>query len=240
MAAARALVLCATVASAYLLPHAPIVRSHADARCLAPTMSAASAKDGDQAKPHRQSSAGKQEHNALVPVPLFTSDDRPGHNPQVSLDDDYDGDEFNEARRVLLIYTGGTLGMTKLPDGSLAPEKGGLARAIREMPEMRDPSMPELDFIEYDPLIDSSNVSPKDWAQLARQIRDNYYDYDGFVIAHGTDTMAYTASALSFMLEGLGKAVVLTGSMIPLAEVYNDARRNLLISMVYSPVPPPR
>ena len=67
--------------------------------------------------------------------------------------------------------------------------------------------MPELDLIEYDPLIDSSNISPKDWSRLARQIRDNYYDYDGFVILHGTDTMAYTASALSFMLEGLGKAV---------------------------------
>ena len=84
-------------------------------------------------------------------------------------------------------------------------------------------SMPELDLIEYDPLIDSSNVSPQDWANLATQIRDNYYDYDGFVILHGTDTMAYTASALSFMLQGLGKPVVVTGSIIPLCEV--PARR---------------
>jgi len=99
---------------------------------------------------------------------------------------------------------------------------------------VNSPSMPELDLIEYDPLIDSSNVAPEDWSRLAGQIRDNYYDYDGFVILHGTDTMAYTASALSFMLEGLGKAVVLTGSMIPLVEVYNDARRNLLISMVFA------
>ena len=77
--------------------------------------------------------------------------------------------------------------------------------------------MPELDLVEYDPLIDSSNVGPEDWAALAAQIRENYYDYDGFVIIHGTDTMAYTASALSFMLEDLGKAVIVTGSMIPLA-----------------------
>ena len=119
-------------------------------------------------------------------------------------------------------------------NGSLAPKKGYLPQCIREMPEVRDPSMPDLDILEYDPLIDSSNIGPADWKSLASPVRDNYYDYDGFVIIHGTDTMAYTASALSFMLEGLGKAVVLTGSMIPLAEVYNDARRNLLISMVFA------
>ena len=148
-----------------------------------------------------------------------------------TLDDAMDFD--SAVNRVLVIYTGGTLGMT-MQDGSLAPKKGFLQKCIVEMPEVHAASMPELDLIEYDPLIDSSNISPKDWSRLARQIRDNYYDYDGFVILHGTDTMAYTASALSFMLEGLGKAVVLTGSMIPLAEVYNDARRNLLISMVFA------
>ena len=138
-----------------------------------------------------------------------------------------------DLHHVLLIYTGGTLGMTK-QNGTLAPKKGALVQTIRQMPEVHDPSMPALDILEYEPLIDSSNVSPDDWARLARQIRDSYYDYDGFVIVHGTDTMAYTASALSFMLEGLGKAVVLTGSMIPLAEVYNDARRNLIISITFA------
>lgn len=137
------------------------------------------------------------------------------------------------SRRVLLIYTGGTLGMAP-QNGTLAPKPGYLQAAIQAMPEVQDLSMPELDLLEYDPLIDSSNIAPEDWTGLARQIRDNYYDYDGFVIVHGTDTMAYTASALSFMLEGLGKAVVLTGSMIPLAEVYNDARRNLLISFIFA------
>jgi L-asparaginase/Glu-tRNA(Gln) amidotransferase subunit D len=157
----------------------------------------------------------------MLPVPLISHSDS-------------GSEEEGVRRRVLLIYTGGTLGMTKQADGALAPKKGYLQEVIVEMPEMRDPSMPELDLIEYDPLLDSSNVSPEDWSLLAKTISDNYYDYDGFVIVHGTDTLAYTASALSFMLEGLGKAVVLTGSMIPLAEVYNDARRNLVISMVFA------
>ena len=136
-------------------------------------------------------------------------------------------------RAASFLYTGGTLGMAP-QNGTLAPKPGYLQAAIQAMPEVQDPSMPELDLLQYDPLIDSSNIAPEDWTGLARQIRDNYYDYDGFVIVHGTDTMAYTASALSFMLEGLGKAVVLTGSMIPLAEVYNDARRNLLISFIFA------
>ena len=135
--------------------------------------------------------------------------------------------------RVLLIYTGGTLGMSK-QNGSLAPTKGYLRQAIQRMPEVLDESIPEIDLLEYDPLVDSSNIAPEDWSRLASQIRDYYFDYDGFVIVHGTDTMAYTASALSYMLENLGKAVVLTGSMIPLAEVYNDARRNLLIATVFA------
>ena len=145
--------------------------------------------------------------------------------------DDYFED--HPVGRVLVIYTGGTLGMT-LQDGTLAPEQGFLEQRITEMPEVHAATMPEVDYIEYDPPIDSSNISPKDWGRLARQIRDSYYDYDGFVILHGTDTMAYTASALSFMLENLGKAIVLTGSMIPLAEVYNDARRNLLIALTFA------
>ena len=94
--------------------------------------------------------------------------------------------------------------------------------------------MPDLDMIEYAPLLDSSNVGPKDWCSLAEQVGHHYYDYDGFVIIHGTDTMAYTASALSFMLEGLGKAVVLTGSIIPMVEPFNDARRNLIASIMFA------
>ncbi|KAL3906118.1 MAG: hypothetical protein SGPRY_010669, partial [Prymnesium sp.] len=98
--------------------------------------------------------------------------------------------------------------------------------------------MPDIDMIEYSPLLDSSNMGPRDWGSLAEQVGLHYYDYDGFVIIHGTDTMAYTASALSFMLEGLGKAVILTGSIIPMREPFNDARRNLIASiMIASQVP---
>ena len=75
---------------------------------------------------------------------------------------------------------------------------------------------------------------PGEWASLAEIVEESYFDYDGFVILHGTDTMAYTASALSFMLQGLGKPVVLTGSIIPMCEVYNDARRNLIVSVMFA------
>ncbi|OXE34192.1 L-asparaginase 1, partial [Vibrio parahaemolyticus] len=88
--------------------------------------------------------------------------------------------------------------------------------------------MPEYTIHEYDPLIDSSDMTPADWQQIADDIRDNYDKYDGFVILHGTDTMAYTASALSFMLENLGKPVIVTGSQIPLAELRSDGQANLL------------
>jgi L-asparaginase len=88
--------------------------------------------------------------------------------------------------------------------------------------------MPDYTIHEYEPLIDSSDMTPADWQQIADDIRDNYEKYDGFVILHGTDTMAYTASALSFMLENLGKPVIVTGSQIPLAELRSDGQANLL------------
>jgi L-asparaginase len=93
---------------------------------------------------------------------------------------------------------------------------------------------------EYDPLLDSANMTPSDWLKIARDIADRYDDYDGFVVLHGTDTMAYTASALPFMLEGLRKPVILTGSQIPLCEVRNDARENLITAMILAadyPIP---
>ena len=125
---------------------------------------------------------------------------------------------------VLIIYTGGTLGMTKDTNtGALSNDPAYLRRCICEMPEFENPDIPDTDMIQYDPLLDSSNVGPSDWSSLADVIGQYYLDYDGFVIVHGTDTMAYTASALSFMLQGLGKPVVVTGSIIPLCEV--PARR---------------
>ena len=92
------------------------------------------------------------------------------------------------------------------------------------MVAFRHPDLPDFTIHEYAPLLDSTNMTPADWSLIARDIHDNYDRYDGFVILHGTDTMAYTASALAFMLEGLSKTVVLTGSQIPLCEVRGDAR----------------
>ena len=83
-----------------------------------------------------------------------------------------------------------------------------------------------------DPALDSSDFSPEDWVTLANQIAKNYHEFDGFVVLHGTDTMAYSASALSFMLEGLSKPVIFTGAQVPLSEIYNDAKRNLIVAIL--------
>ena len=83
------------------------------------------------------------------------------------------------------------------------------------MPEFYREEMPEFDIHEYNPVIDSSDMTPAHWLAIANDIQANYADYDGFVVLHGTDTMAYTASALSFMLENLQKPVIITGSQIP-------------------------
>jgi len=133
-----------------------------------------------------------------------------------------------------MIYTGGTIGMT-MTDRGLAPYEGYLEEQVMKMDEISgNPRVPMVDILRWDTLVDSSNMDPASWALLARQIEEYYFHYDGFVILHGTDTMAYTASALSFILENLGKPVVLTGSQIPFCEVYNDARRNLLVSAIFA------
>lgn len=141
-----------------------------------------------------------------------------------------------QRRRVLLLCTGGTLTMAPDPKngGALAPVQGALVKYLKEMRELNDPGMPEVIAYEYQPFYDSSDLGPADWAVLANDIKANYLHFDGFVVCMGTDTMAYTATALSFMLENLGKPVVFTGSQIPLCEPYNDARRNLIMSMIFA------
>ena len=134
----------------------------------------------------------------------------------------------------MIIYTGGTLGMKQLPDGSLAPVAGYLTEQIKMLPELQQPEMPEIFVKEYDPLLDSSCMGPKEWINICNDIGENYHDFDGFVVLMGTDTMCYASSATSFMLENLGKTVVFTGSMIPFCEVYNDARRNLIVSIIFA------
>ena len=134
-------------------------------------------------------------------------------------------------RKVCMIYTGGTIGMTRTPKG-YAPKPGYLQKALARIKELGDQEMPSCDLVEYEPLLDSSNIAVGEWIKLARDISDRYDDYDGFVILHGTDTMAYTASALSFMLEGLAKPVIITGSQIPLCEIRNDARDNIITALL--------
>lgn len=128
------------------------------------------------------------------------------------------------------------MGMKHDEHGSLSVAPGYLTECMMTLPEMTRPEMPDFTIKEYSPLIDSSMMGPADWAKIATDISDNYLNYDGFVVIMGTDTMAYASSALSFMLENLGKPVIFTGSQIPFCEVYNDARRNLIVSIIFATI----
>ena len=134
-------------------------------------------------------------------------------------------------RKICFIYTGGTIGMVDSGSGYV-PKKDYLRGEMEAIPDLSRPGMPDWDLIEFDPLLDSSNMCAGEWNKIAKVIEDLYEKYDGFVILHGTDTMAYTASALSFMLEGLGKPVVLTGSQIPIGRVRSDAQENLVSAAI--------
>lgn len=150
--------------------------------------------------------------------------------------------------RLLVLHTGGTIGMRLGPRG-FAPTRGALLETIRATPQLHDPTVPveirdgrsvlttppfatgdrvRYELLEYDPLLDSANLDLSHWARFARELGRYHDQFDGFVILHGTDTMAFSAAALSFMLEGLQKPVVLTGSQIPLTRLRNDGLDNLL------------
>lgn len=135
--------------------------------------------------------------------------------------------------RVLVIYTGGTIGMVPSADG-YRPEPDFAARLSCALGE-RD--LPEFELLEFDRLIDSASLRPADWEPIARVLRDRWDDYGGFVVLHGTDTLAYTASALSFMLPQQDKPVILTGSQIPLSQSRNDALDNLLTALLLASRP---
>ncbi len=134
-------------------------------------------------------------------------------------------------KRILLIYTGGTIGMNKSEDG-YTPQPGFLQTLLKEIPVLHNDTMPDWELLEMDPLLDSSNMTVVEWNRIGRIVEENYARFDGFVILHGTDTMAYTASALSFSLENLNKPVIITGSQIPLFEIRNDGLDNLLTSLL--------
>ncbi|KJH50139.1 L-asparaginase, type I [Dictyocaulus viviparus] len=157
--------------------------------------------------------------------------------------------------RVLCLYTGGTIGM-RSDDGVYSPKPGYLPEVLRTLPPLNDRLFIEKNFpssavkpyslppvrlmkkrvvywiVEYDPLLDSCDMTFDDWIRIATDIRKAYHNYDGFVVLHGTDTLAYTASALSFMMENLGKPVIITGSQIPVAEVRSDGMENLVGALI--------
>lgn len=130
--------------------------------------------------------------------------------------------------KILIVYTGGTFGMAHDKDGVLIPFD--FASIMEHLPTLRTMAL-ELTVVSFETPIDSSNIDPEHWKLLVQIISDHYSNHDGFVILHGTDTMAYTASALSFMLEGLSKPVVLTGAQLPISEPRSDARENLITAL---------
>ena len=130
--------------------------------------------------------------------------------------------------RVLIIYTGGTFGMTYDKDGVLIPFD--FASILEHLPTLKNLAL-ELTVVSFETPIDSSNMNPDHWQVLGKIIYQNYETHDGFVVLHGTDTMSFTASALSFMLEGLSKPVILTGAQLPISEPRSDARENLITAL---------
>ena len=130
---------------------------------------------------------------------------------------------------VLLIYTGGTIGMIENTETG-ALENFNFEQLQKHVPELRKSNC-TIDSYQFDPPMDSSDMEPEAWRKLVKIICDNYDRFNGFVILHGTDTMAYTASALSFMLEGLDKPVILTGSQLPIGVLRTDGKENLMTSI---------
>ncbi len=135
-------------------------------------------------------------------------------------------------RKVLIIYTGGTIGMEKdYETNSL--RAFDFNHIFNKIPEMNLLEC-EVSVHQFSEPLDSSDVGPEEWKEIAQLIEKNYHSFDGFLILHGTDTMAYTASALSFMLKNLRKPVILTGSQLPIGDLRTDAKENLLTSLYYA------
>ena len=135
----------------------------------------------------------------------------------------------NKYPSVLIIYTGGTIGMIENQETG-ALEAFNFDRLIENVPELKRFNC-NISSYQFSSPIDSSDMEPSLWAKLVRIITENYEQYDGFVILHGTDTMAYTASALSFMLENLSKPVILTGSQLPIGMLRTDGKENLITAV---------
>lgn len=130
--------------------------------------------------------------------------------------------------KILIIYTGGTIGMVQNQEGILVPFD--FANITSNVPELGRLNY-VVDVFSFNPILDSSNMNHHVWLKLVSIIESKYNDYDGFVILHGSDTMAYTASALSFLIENLSKPIILTGSQLPIGEIRTDAKENLITSI---------
>ena len=131
-------------------------------------------------------------------------------------------------RSGLIIYTGGTFGMVQDASGALIPFNFG--KVVERVPELRQLGI-RLTVISFPSPIDSSNIQVQDWIDMGYIIEENYAQYDSFVVLHGTDTMAYSASMLSYMLEGLNKPVIFTGAQMPIGSIRSDARENLITAL---------
>ena len=134
-------------------------------------------------------------------------------------------------KRICMIYTGGTIGMVPTENGYI-PSSGSFHEMLNTIPDLFHPDSPAWEVVEFSPLLDSCNIAVREWNQLCEAIASRYDDFDGFVVLHGTDTMAYSASALSFMLENLDKPVIFTGAQIPLCELRSDGRSNIVTAML--------
>lgn len=124
-----------------------------------------------------------------------------------------------------------------LTERGWVPAKGFVERYLASVDSR--PALPDWDLVRLEPLLDSANMRPEDWIRISREIESRYDDYDGFVVLHGTDTMAYTASALSFLMGGLTKHVVLTGAQLSLAHVRSDGREHLVTAILLATLPIP-
>lgn len=131
-------------------------------------------------------------------------------------------------KKIFIIYTGGTIGMVQDASGTFVPFDFELIK--NNLPDLSRTDY-ELTIHSFDPIIDSSNMTPEIWLTMVKLIQDNYEAFDGFVILHGSDTMAFTASVLSFLLEGLRKPVILSGSQLPIGEIRTDARENIMTAL---------
>lgn len=131
--------------------------------------------------------------------------------------------------RILIIYTGGTIGMIEDPV-SKALRPFDFSHLMENVPKVKMLDY-DIDNLQFAAPIDSSDMNPDHWREIAQSIARHYDEYDGFVVLHGTDTMAYTASALSFMLQGLCKPVIITGSQLPIGEVRTDGEENLITAL---------